>query len=440
MRKLHGPNLGTTRRLVLRGAGATLFLPFLPSALPRAAWGAAPAPAPIRLVVCVVPNGIYTPEWQPASIGAGYELLAVTAPLATLQSRFSIVSGSQNESLRETVANHGQAMGSLLTDDPIESVGGAPDNGISVDQVAADAFGDLTPFRSLQLGVDNGVPVGTVYFDTVSWGTADTPYPPVLDPRTAFSRMFGLEEGLAEDEIASRKTMRTSILDRVIDRTSTLRVGLSPSDAQKLDQYETAVRELELQIARLEGIQCEAPPEPMVNPGFAEATDIMYDLMHKAFECDLTRSITFMQGPTVSLYTYAHLGLTTDDHTLSHDAWTDDAARADRLVMEGWQVERFAAFQQKLADTTDMDGNDLLSNTICVYTSELGHANNHVAYGEFGVPIGIGGGENAGIVQGQHRAIVPQPHANVWLGILQLLGIDQPTFGAHGTSAVDLTI
>ncbi len=372
------------------------------------------------------------------SIGAGYELLGVSAPLANLQSRFTIVSGAQNESLRETVANHGQAMGSLLTDDPIETVGGPPDNGISFDQVAADAFGDLTPFRSLQLGVDNGPPVGTVYFDTVSGGNLDTPYPPIVDPRTAFSRMFGLEEGLSEDEVAARKVMRTSILDRVIDRTRSLRTGLSAADALKLDQYETAVRELELQIERLEGIQCDAPPEPAANLGFAEATDIMYELMHRAFECDLTRSITFMQGPTVSLYTYAHLGLTTDDHTLSHDAWTDEGARADRILMEAWQVERFAAFMQKLADTTDMDGNDLLSNTICVYTSELGHGNNHVAYGEQGVPIGIGGGESAGIVQGQHRAIGPQPHANVWLAILHLLGIDQPTFGKHGTTPVDL--
>jgi hypothetical protein len=416
---------------VLRGAGATLFLPFLPSALPRSTWAAAPAPAPIRLAVCVVPNGIYGPEWQPPSTGAGYELLAVTQPLAALQSRFSILSGTQNESLRETVANHGQAMGSLLTDDPIETVGGAPDNGVSVDQVAADAFGALTPFRSMQLGVDNGPPVGTVYFDTVSWGAADTPYPPIVDPRTAFSRMFGLEEGLSTDEITASKIVRKSILDRVIDRTGALRTRLSATDAQKLDQYETAVRELELQIQRLEGIACEAPPEPMVNPGFAEATDIMYDLMHQAFACDLTRSITFLQGPTVSLYTYAHLGLTTDDHTLSHDAWTDLDARADRILMEAWQVERFAAFMQKLADTTDMDGNDLLSNTICVYTSELGHGNEHVAYGTWGVPIGIGGGENAGIVQGQHRALGPQPHANVWLGLLHLLGIEEPTFGKY---------
>jgi len=425
--------------MVLRGAGATLFLPFLPSALPRAAWGSAPATAPVRLVVCVMPNGIYTPAWEPPSTGPDYELMGITLPVASLQSRFTIISGAQNKSLEETVANHDQAMGSLLTDYPIEGIGGAPDNGISVDQVAADAFGAFTPFRSMQLGVDNGNSIGG-YNDNVSWGSGDTPYEPILDPRTAFSRMFGIEDGLSEEEIAARKAARSSILDRVTDRTSTLRTNLTASDAQKLEQYETAVRELELQIERLEGIQCEAPPEPESNPGFAEATQIMYDLMHKAFECDLTRYITFMQGPSASYQTYSHIGLTTNDHSLSHGSWYSDDDRKDRVAMQAWQMEMFTAFMQKLADTTDFDGNDVLSNTICMFTGEFGDANFHVAYGDYGVPIGIGGGENAGIVQGQHRYIGKQTHANVLLGLLQLLGVDRPEFGTHGTTAVDLTI
>ncbi len=439
MKKLHGPSLGTTRRTVLRGAGATLFLPFLPSALPRAAWGAVPTAAPIRFVACVMPNGIYTPAWQPPSTGPDFELMGITLPLGSLQSRFTIISGAQNKSLEETIPNHDQAMGSLLTDYPIEGIGGAPDNGISMDQVAADAFGAFTPFRSMQLGVDNGNSIGG-YNDNVSWGNGDTPYEPILDPRTAFSRMFGIADGMSEAEIEARKTSRMSILDRVMDRTASLKANLATADVQRLDQYETAVRELELQIERLENIECVAPLEPSSNAGFAEATSIMYDLMHKAFECDLTRYITFMQGPSASYQTYDHIGITRDDHTLSHGAWYDDNDRKDRVAMQAWQMEMFTGFMQKLADTTDFDGNDLLSNTICMFTGEFGDANSHVAYDEYGVPIGIGGGENAGIVQGQHRYIGQQTHANVLLGILHLLGIEQPEFGTHGTTPVDLTI
>jgi hypothetical protein len=424
MRHLFGPSLQPNRRMVLRSAGATLFLPFLPSALPRSAWAAA-SPAPIRLVVCVVPNGIFTPEWQPTATGPDYDLKGILLPVASLQSRFSVLSGTQNKSEEAVLANHDQAMGSLLTDTPIESIGGAPENGISFDQVAADAFGANTPFRSMQLGVENTSGFNG-YNDNVSWGNGDTPYEPILDCRTAFTRMFGASEGMSEAEIAARKTARMSILDRVIDRTAALKPKLSTGDSLKLDQYETGVRELELQIERLEEIQCEAPLEPSSNPGFAESTQIMYDLMHKAFECDLTRYITFMQGPSVSGQVYSHLGLTTDDHTLSHNSWYGtqyDQDRLDRVAMQAWQMEMFTSFMQKLADTTDMDGGDVLSNTICVFTAEFGDANLHMAFGDYGQPIGIGGGENSGIVQGLHRALGPQSHANVWLSLLGHLGI-----------------
>jgi len=441
IRHLFGPSMQPNRRMVLRGAGATLFLPFLPSALPRAAWGASPT-APTRLVVCVMPNGIYTPAWQPLAIGADYDLPPILLPVASLQSRFSVLSGTQNKAEEEIYPNHDQAMGSLLTDTPIQGIAGPPENGISFDQVAADAFGAYTPFRSMQLGVENTSGFGG-YNDNVSWGNGDTPYEPILDPRTAFTRMFGASEGMSEAEIEARKTLRTSILDRVLDRTTTLKPKLSTGDQLKLDQYETGVRELELQIDRLEAIQCEAPPEPSSNPGFAEATQVMYDLMHKAFECDLTRYITFMQGPSVSGQVYSHLGLTKDDHTLSHNSWYNggsyDQDRNDRITMQAWQMEMFTAFMQKLADTTDSDGGDVLANTICVFTSEFGDANFHMAYGDYGQPMGIGGGENSGIVQGLHRALGPQSHANVWLALLGHLGIEQETFGAYGTSAVDLT-
>lgn len=251
----------------------------------------------------------------------------------------------------------------------------------------------------MQLGVYNFFTFG-LYSLQVSWANPDTPLLPITDPRTAFSRMFGLRPDYPPNEVEARKTMRTSILDRVLDRSNDLRSRLSAVDQKKLDRYETAVRELELQIERL----------------------------------------TFMQGPSGSGEVYTHLGLTIDDHSLSHNSWFDDPiAKADRTAMQAWQLEKFAAFIQKLADSTDFDGGDLLSNTICVFTSEFGEGNLHIAFGDYGVPIGIGGGENTGIVQGLHRAVGPQSHANVWLALLNHLGIEQDTFGMYGTQPVDLT-
>jgi hypothetical protein len=387
----------------------------------------------------VVPNGIYTPAWKPVDFGSSYVLQPINEPMAALQSRFSVLSGQQNKAEEASGQDHDYAMGSLLTDYAIDRTGGVED-GISFDQVAADAFGANTPFRSMQLGVDNGGGNGGAYTGKVSWGNGNTGFPPILDPRAAFSRMFGLAEGLSEEEVAARKTMRASVLDRVLDRLATVRSGLATADLEKLDQYETGVRELELQIDRLDDIVCVAPPEPDVNPGFAEATQIMYDLMNTAFECDLTRYITFMQGPSLNGHVYDHLGLTKDDHTLSHNSWLyDNQDRQDRITMQNWQVQMYAGFVQKLADTTDIDGNDMLSNSLCVFTAEFGDANLHLAFGDNPVPVGLAGGENLGILQGQHRWIGEQSHANVWLGLLNYLGVEADTFGTYGTLPVDLS-
>ena len=147
-----------------------------------------------------------------------------------------------------------------------------------------------------------------------------------------------------------------------------------------------------------------------------------------------------LKNATPFLDSIARDGVTLDDHTLSHNSWFNDTqAKTDRTAMQAWQLEMFAAFAQKLADTTDMDGNDMLSNTICVFTSEFGEGNLHMAFGTEGVPIGIAGGENLGIRQGEHRAVGDQSHANVWLGLLNYLGVDQATFGSFGTAPLDLS-
>src|SRR5690348_3247776 len=92
---LSGPSRFPTRRALLRGLGATVALPFLPSALPRTAWGK-PQTAPIRMVIAVMPNGIYTPFFQPTNAGAGYDLPPILQSIKALQSRFTVVSGVHN--------------------------------------------------------------------------------------------------------------------------------------------------------------------------------------------------------------------------------------------------------------------------------------------------------------------------------------------------------
>ncbi len=427
-----------SRRGILRSLGASVALPFLPSALPRSAWGATPT-APTRFVVAVMPNGIFTPAWEPMTLGADYALTQILAPAAALQSRMTIVSGLENFSEQDIFPEHEPAMGSLLTDVPVDQTAEGTPNGISVDQVPADVYGAQTPFRSLQFGVENTGGGGSPYVNQISWGNGDTPFPPIEDPLTMFNRLFGADVGLSAEEAEARKAMRGSILDRVLDRTTSLKGTLGASDSVKLEQYETGVRELELQIARLDQIVCDDPAAPTTNPGFAEATGAMYDLMFKAFECDLSRIISFLQGPSVSAQVYSHLGLTTDHHTLSHASWSNADSEADYKKINQWQFEMFCGLVQMLADTEDVDGNDMLSNTICLFTTEFSESNLHLAYSTYTLPVAIFGGENLGIVQGQHRRFPGESQGSLWLTLLHHLGIEQSSFGTYGNKILSLT-
>jgi hypothetical protein len=256
-----------------------------------------------------------------------------------------------------------------------------------------------------------------------------------------FERMFAIDAaaGLSPSQIAAQKQLRASVLDRVLERTAALRGKLGSEDRIRLDQYETGVRELENRLAQLDELTCAQPVIPEANPTFAVATDLQYELAHKMFECDLTRCVTFLQGPSQSEEVYSHLGVTRGLHSLSHDGWTSSNSRDDYVACNTWQLERFAALLTKLATTTDIDGSDLLSNTICVFTTEFSESNQHKAYAPpHSLPIGIAGGENAGIVQGQHRLFDGENTGNLWLGLLHHLGIEQPTFGDHGRDPIDL--
>ena len=53
-----------SRRAILRAAGASLALPFLPSLLPRSAWGAQQT-APIRILFAITDGGGTVPPTPP---------------------------------------------------------------------------------------------------------------------------------------------------------------------------------------------------------------------------------------------------------------------------------------------------------------------------------------------------------------------------------------
>ena len=132
--------------------------------------------------------------------------------------------------------------------------------GVSVDQVAAQKVGKHTRFPSLELGIERGAQAGAcdtgyscAYSSNISWRTPTTPMAKEVNPRLVFDRLFaGPAPGESGSERARRDFYRKSILDFVAEDASQLRNRLGTNDRRKVDEYLTAVRELEVRVARAE--------------------------------------------------------------------------------------------------------------------------------------------------------------------------------------------
>ncbi|MCY3776813.1 MAG: DUF1552 domain-containing protein, partial [Candidatus Aminicenantes bacterium] len=139
------------RRTFLRGLGTAVALPMLDAMAPAfAGRGSDLVAAPCRLSFAYVPNGIIMEGWTPAADGARFEIPEILKPLASSRQDWMLLSGlTQNNgrALGDGPGDHARAAASYLTGvHPKKTKGADIRNGISVDQVAAQAIGDRTRF------------------------------------------------------------------------------------------------------------------------------------------------------------------------------------------------------------------------------------------------------------------------------------------------------
>src|SRR4051812_48584185 len=268
------------RRTVLKGLGATLALPWLEAMGPVTAW-AAPAPgakpAPNRLAFLYVPNGKNMADWTPKTEGELGELPAILEPLKGLKNDFNILTGLTADKARahgDGGGDHARALGAFLTgSQPRKTDGVDIRAGISVDQVAAGRVGDQTRLPSLEIGCEAGSMAGNcdsgyscVYSSTMSWRSATQPLPKEVNPKLVFERLFGAG---GDAERAARDQKRKSVLDFVREDSADLQKRLGANDQRKLDEYFSAVRDIEQRIdkaARLPEVKAPDVARPTAIP------------------------------------------------------------------------------------------------------------------------------------------------------------------------------
>src|SRR5262249_36965963 len=140
--------------------------------------------------------------------------------------------------------------------------------GISVDQVAAARLADRVRLPSLEIGCEVGNMAGgcdagysCVYVSTLSWRSATQPLPKEVSPRLVFERLFAT----VPDGVRLRRDQdRQSILDFVREDAGSLSARLGANDRRKLDEYFTAVRDVEQRIQRARSLPPVKAPKVKV--------------------------------------------------------------------------------------------------------------------------------------------------------------------------------
>jgi hypothetical protein len=181
-----------SRRVFLGGAGATIALPFLESMIPwRQQAVRAATDTGVRLAFIYVPNGMIRTRLKPTAVGRGYALPSGLASLADVQNDFCVLSGLSNKpgagsytypdgtTSSDGPGDHARDTGTFLTCARLKKTDGDDiQNGISVDQVAANELRELTPeIPSLELATKEGSYGGDsgyapIYKSNISWANA----------------------------------------------------------------------------------------------------------------------------------------------------------------------------------------------------------------------------------------------------------------------------
>lgn len=417
-----------SRRTVLRGMAASIALPMLDAMVPAFA---AQRASPRRLSVIYLPNGIRMEDWTPAADGIDFALPAILAPLGRHRRRLTVVTGLRNGTPHYVV--HGAASTRFLTTvPPSGSTGSFVEAGVSMDQLAARAFGRDTQLASLELTLESGfagvcdVGSSCVYTDTISWRGETTPLPMEHNPRLVFERLFGDSDTTDRTARAARLTEERSILDSVTGAAGSLRRAVGTGDRVRLDEYLEAVRDAERRIQNAERQSDRDAPvfaRPTGVPAtFPEHARLMFDLQLLAFRSDLTRVITFMTGRELSGRTYPEIGIRDAHHPLSHHE--NDPAKLARLtVINTHHMTQVAHFLDQLQSVPDGDGS-LLEHTTVLCGAGMSDGNSH---SPFNLPVLIAGG---GIGSGRHIQVPDEtPIGNLHVTILDKLGVRVDRFG-----------
>jgi hypothetical protein len=432
-----------SRRRFLRNAGLCLAVPALESfgsrLLAATARSASAAPvattatgAPLRTAFLYFPNGAIPSAWWPAELGSNFALNRTMEPLAGVKQHIQVLGGLSALSANsgpDGGGDHARANGTFLTGVRIKKTNGADFRaGVSADQVMAQQIGLSTPFRSLELSCDTVLNVGScdtdyacVYQHNLAWASPTMPLTPEVNPRLLFERLFGA--GTPQERAQNllvRQQQKRSVLDFIQSDLHSLTRELTGRDREKVDEYFTSVRDIELRIQAAEQARAARPqpnvdaPDTGIPASYTDYVRLMFDMLHLAFLTDNTRVATFMIAGDGNNRDFAEIDVNDGHHNLTHHGnkqdWIEKVEKIDR-----WYVQQLAYFLEKMEQTKDVDGHSLLHNSQIVYGCANADGNRHT---HTNLPIILAGHAGGALNPGRHTRFNDEPVTNLYLSMM----------------------
>jgi len=438
------------RRTILKGAGVALALPWLES-VAHAGEERLSEP-PLRMAFLFMPNGVRPELWTPPGDAEDYEITHHLKPLAPFKNDFLLLENLWN---KNSVGRNGH-----WPKVPIWLSGGyvqrttADDldtGAVSIDQLAAQRIGALTPLPSIELGLDaprTGIDVAgggfaRMYGSFISWRDPHTPVPKEIVPQLAFDRLFRNKRGAVISSVnpkdpallSALQRDDASVLDVVLEGAKSLKRNGSASDRVRLDEYFESVRSVEQRLEatlRPQKRWINAGKFPLERPvagipqDHAEHLRLMMDILILAFWTDTTRIGTLMLGDAQSNYDYSFLsGVRGGFHSLSHHQ-NDPNTRDQYGKIVDWHMEQLAYFLGRVK-SLDEGGTSLLDNSMIMFGGSLKDGNLHAVED---LPLILAGRGKGTLRPGRRlRAPVRTPVCNLYLEMLNRMGIEEKSFG-----------
>lgn len=435
--KYHKSGTRISRRTFLRGtlggAAVSIGLPFLDVFLNTNgdALAATGAPLPRRFGTWFFGCGMNPLRWDPKTVGADWELTPELLPIEPMREHINILSGFSVLLQGESNQVHRTGVFGALC-------GGAPKTaetvvGPTLDVLISDAIGTRTRFRSLEMAATANPRHSNSLRDVSGVNPAE---PSALG---LYTRIFG--PGFADPNAAQftpdpNVLLRKSALSIVAEDRQRLERQLGNSDRARLDQYFTALRQLEQQL-ELQLQQppplaaCRVPDAPADLTHDTEIDNVMgnHALMAKtlalALACDQTRVFNMQFSDRASSLRTA--GSTDTHHTLTHEEPRDAALgyqpKATVFVLKS--MEAWNQFVQTLNAVPEGDGT-LLDNCLVMAHSETSEANTHSVSG---LPFMTAGRAGGRLRTGLHISGVGESASRVGLTMQQAMGLNVGEWG-----------